>query len=309
MNCSPIFIGGINRSGTSLVRAILSKHSALAVPPAELSFFRVLDLEYERRFSKEELQEAATKLLASKKAHLLHVNEDKVLEILAERLGSSNTGSLGIVFDAVMSAYAVDRSKDWWVEKTTYYEFYYDVLKEWFPNLKFIHMVRHPINVYASWKNYRGKRHYLNIYRVSKDWKRSAELALARKGEDRYLVVRYEDLVIDPESRVKEICNHLNLEFGESLLNSLRFSDSSFQNQNKRKDIEKENGIYKEGLNRSRYLKDYERRIIYNICGEAACKLGYCDSEIFNPMSSSTIISSALFLIDCGLGKLKNRFI
>ena len=39
MSDSPIFIGGMNRSGTSLMRQLIGSHSQVAMPPTEFGFF------------------------------------------------------------------------------------------------------------------------------------------------------------------------------------------------------------------------------------------------------------------------------
>ncbi len=106
-------------------------------------------------------------------------------------------------------------------------------LSQAFPRAKFIHLIRDPRTRYLSVKMKRVRRR-LGVFtkqaaRVNgKDFATGhsettmagMELALLNKiilGE-KYHVVRFEDLIGDPEAEMKKISAHLNIEFSENLL-------------------------------------------------------------------------------------------
>ncbi len=115
-----------------------------------------------------------------------------------------------------------------WVEKTTSVEIYAATLFEWYPEAKFIHLLRDPRDNYAAIKAGWEKEycHYFDskerllqsVIDRGKLGMEFAELNQKRYGRDRYFIVRYEDLVTDPVTTLKKIAGFLNISYQVSLL-------------------------------------------------------------------------------------------
>ena len=115
-----------------------------------------------------------------------------------------------------------------WIEKTTSTEIYANELANIFPNAKFIHILRDPRDNWASlksgWNTYYSKLND-DIRRLKQSMiergKFGMELAKINKailGENRYMVIRYEDLTSNPELEIKKITTFIGIPFSKRLL-------------------------------------------------------------------------------------------
>lgn len=109
-----------------------------------------------------------------------------------------------------------------WVEKTPGNEFEIERILNFFPQARFLHIVRDPRENFASLKRLYQTRNW--------DWR---QMSIAKKigescakavfnqkelGKDRYLVLQYEKLTEDPERTLKKIQNFLGIAWTDSLL-------------------------------------------------------------------------------------------
>lgn len=135
-----------------------------------------------------------------------------------------------LLFSEIIRAYAIVRGIDWrhcvrWVEKSTSNEVQQTAMDELFPDAKLVQLVRDPRAVFASRKkhttNHRGR--YTKAHRLVREWNRSLqEIPRLRRNPDRFLVVRYEDLVRNPEETMKSICQLSGFDFIDNLLEPTR---------------------------------------------------------------------------------------
>jgi hypothetical protein len=99
-------------------------------------------------------------------------------------------------------------------------------IKDLFPNAKFLFMQRHPYDVILSnfFQNYAPTKAFIHFgsldesanmyYKTINLWN-----VLKQNLGENLKEVRYEDLTTDAESTMKEVCEFLNIEFHESMLN------------------------------------------------------------------------------------------
>ena len=96
---------------------------------------------------------------------------------------------------------------------------YLGLLKDRYPKAKFIHVIRDPRAVILSFSKVSfGPR---NIKGMANLWK--SAIVTHRKyaellGPERYIVVKYEELVLDSERTLRSICKFLNIEFSTQML-------------------------------------------------------------------------------------------
>jgi hypothetical protein len=140
------------------------------------------------------------------------------------------------VFDAILDSYAERKAKRIRGEKTPAHVRHVGTLLRWYPGSRVIHMLRDPRAIYVSEVRRRREEHgsfpYRFLVRSDPTLKVfvAAETLLAwfesvhrldwnqRRFGERYIVVRFEDLVTAPRTALTRLCRALDVEFTEDML-------------------------------------------------------------------------------------------
>jgi hypothetical protein len=186
---SPIFIGGLHRSGTTLMRRLLASHSHIACGP-ESNLFRDNKLARIHAYLR-------TEWLAGLDARY-EVNPQVVDQTLAR------------LIHAVVMPYCQKRGKQRWAEKTPKNILFIDTLFMLFPKAQFIHMIRDPRDVFCSVREKAAKTtpHWATTtpQQLAESWCRRINCGLPwRERPERYYEVRYEELVHQPEATMQAV--------------------------------------------------------------------------------------------------------
>jgi hypothetical protein len=235
-NRRALFLGGCQKSGTTLLLSLLDGHPQLTVLPEETHFLEqqadYAALGSYQAKSRRLLEKSDLPLLGGRKPGQIgkapsadvrdysgfdHQRFTRLAALFVEQPGMSDS----LVFSETIRAYAVTAGCDWqgcvrWVEKSTCNELCSGDLFRLFPDAKLIHVVRDPRGVFASVKRRLLNRsgNYTKAHRLVRGWNRSCRLIpkLLARG-DQYLVVRYEDLVLATQRSLERICRFIGIEF------------------------------------------------------------------------------------------------
>jgi hypothetical protein len=212
----PVFVLGFQRSGTTLLRLLLDAHSELAIPFESMS---VIDF-YHRRRDYADL--STTEQRARLVADLLAARGFSAWRpaVTVADLDLDQCTSYPAVIDQVFTAYARKCGKQRWGDKTPGYTRDVHILNELFPDAKYVHLVRDGRDAALSllrqpW----GPSDFLSALEEWNEvvgWSRKMCRMLPR---DRYLEIRYEDLVNDTEGVLRQITSFLSLPFEPDMLN------------------------------------------------------------------------------------------
>lgn len=230
------FICGHPKSGTSLVMTLLDSHPQLVVYPEEAGYFRrfvprVRGLDNQAYLSRaEEL--------------ILHIFGWDAADPPASQEGFPDRDYTDIDFDRVQREfrYLIGRVGDVqrnvlpaavlaygtvagllgpdtvrWVEKTPYNEQFADRIFDLWPAAKCVHIVRDPRDNFAS---YRKKHQDWSERTFAHSWQQSLTHGWQnnrRYGVDRYLMIRYEDLIADPQTVLASLTEFLGIEVNSTL--------------------------------------------------------------------------------------------
>lgn len=146
-------------------------------------------------------------------------------------------------------------------------------------DIKCIHCLRDPRAVVAS-RNF-GDRIYSRKYPllfILRHWRKSVAYSILHTGNPRYMAVKYEELVQEPESHFKEICNFLNVPFSKELLKPLAFvkGDGTLWKQNSAFHIPASRGFSKGSIARwKKVLSKEEIGVIEYLCEAEMGYLGF----------------------------------
>jgi hypothetical protein len=202
---APIFIVGAPRSGTSLLRNLLYSHPELFFR-SETQFIPGFYRAYGNPRSRSQALKLAKKMV--KNEWIARWEEDIDVEEMAEQ------DSYAGVVDNMFLQLARREGKHVWGDKTPHYVLDIDILREIFPDARFIHIVRDGRDACLSMlKANFGPR---TIYCAAMYWKKCVEAGLQSENSvpaDRLMNIRYEDLLLDTEKGMRQICDFLDLPF------------------------------------------------------------------------------------------------
>lgn len=144
--------------------------------------------------------------------------------------------NLRTIFDALMRVHAKIRGKSGIGAKFPLHYSYTETLIEWFPECRIIHTTRNPKAVYASQaakyiradegaisRNYKRFLQFVHI-NIQTAW--TARLHNRMQALPNYRLIRYEDMVNNAESEIRQLCEFLGVPFVEGMLNPHQYGSS-----------------------------------------------------------------------------------
>jgi protein-tyrosine sulfotransferase len=218
----PFFIVGCGRSGTTLLRAMLLGSTQIGIPPesgvigplaAKWKSLNVLSWE-------DQLKVVLFTFQAS--AHFKETWRIDLNVVLARLLKCpKDERSLAKIINSVFAEYCDLHHENWWVwgDKTPLNTDYLPLIDKVYPQANYIHLVRDGRDVaaslYGNGLNTEGFTQGVNewVDRVS----RAEEFGLKVPAE-RFLTIRYEDLVREPDQLAHRICNFLKIDYTSRML-------------------------------------------------------------------------------------------
>lgn len=216
----PLFIVGMPRSGTKLLRGILNEHALISVPLNETNFFPWLHLNWDKP---EELSnyENFKKFYSTIVQFPYFIYRSKTYGNISCKtwFEGCEDYSVGKIFETLIrhDANAPFGSDIIWGDKSPSYINHIKLLYSNYPNAKLIHIVRdvrdYCLSINKAWNK--------NIFRAAQRWNDDVMQILKDTKitpKNSYIQVKYEDLLDNAENEVLKILNFLNLRFEKNIL-------------------------------------------------------------------------------------------
>jgi len=212
----PQFVG-CGRSGTTLLRNMFDAHSALAMTH-ESHFIGPLAKVRSRYESEAGFDHDAFVSDLFMDANFVRqgLDDEEVRSALDEVAPTTYAGAVRAVF----ATYAAKDGKELYGDKTPGSVTQIELLAQLFPEAKFVHIIRDGRAVALSYLD-RPEWGPETMAEAANHWKNRVRRGRAGGraiGADRYMEVRYEDVVAAPESVARRVCDFLGLEFEEGML-------------------------------------------------------------------------------------------
>jgi len=215
----PIFILGNPRSGTSLLRLMLHCHPKICIPP-ESHFFLWLEEKY-GHWNKDLIEGYLEDLYKSTKFETWKIDRNDLKFYLKKFSPTSYAELTSLVY----SYYAKSENKMpiYWGDKNSLWIDKLDKIKYYYPDAFVVHLIRDGRDVACSYREINKKKINTpyapklsnNIAEIAENWNLSnisVEEFLKSLPREQYVQVKYEELLIYPNSILKNILRPLDLE-------------------------------------------------------------------------------------------------
>ena len=211
------FVVGPHRAGTTLLQAMLSSHSALTIPP-ETGFF---DQVWTRRKALGSLSdrnnlERVGRFVNGPGCSVSDLGLDwsEVTRVLA-----GTARGYDDLFVALLAIHAEQRGKRRAGEKSPRHLFAAEDIVQLYPKAKFLCLIRDPRAVVRSERETSWGSQ--SVCRITRRWCRVVDEAVRLRAAwpaERFQIVRYEDLVSNPEATLRSVCEFLSESFEPEML-------------------------------------------------------------------------------------------
>ncbi len=256
---SPILVGGCGRSGTTLLQVILDAHPDLCCV-RESSIFHL------------------GKLDTSKLANRIGLPIEDVRAI------ADSSRRHGEFVERVCGAFAERLDKPRWADKSPRNVRRLPYIFRHFPKARFVHLLRDgrdaacSLRTHPKWTRVGDELVEAGTWKPFEDcarrWNDDVREGLAWRGHEGYHELRYEDLVSDPERRLRELFAFLGVRWTPEVLEFHRVRNRSD------KDPGFEKPLFRSSVARwRRNMSPEDGRVFLDIAGPLLRELGYAEDD------------------------------
>ena len=215
-----LFITGRPRSGTTLLMSLFDAHPNVSIPP-ECQFVVNLHSKYEhvKDWNKKIIDEFIEDLKIQWRFDFWKINLEQLKESLISYKGTTTYA------DVCKQVYLLNKSvfpKEKILllgDKNPGYTIYTELLLRIFPNAKFIHIIRDYRDNLVSIRNVDFELPITSM--VVYKWTyfiRKFRIAMKRNPNN-HIEIRYEDLVTNPETEMKKLCDFAGIDYRKDVFN------------------------------------------------------------------------------------------
>lgn len=287
VNKSFFIIIGRGRSGTTLLSKILNSNSNISIPGELFFIINLFDKYYNKVIDKNVIQNFVEDLFTEKRLKKKSFKKDELEHFLIKEAPKDYKTLCLYTYENINLQLGY-KNVNLLGDKNPHYALFIPQIIKIFDNIKFIHIVRDYRDNVLSYKNVNFDMN--NIYSLAYRWKffNKKIIEQQKKHPNKFLLLKYENLVANSEKEIKQICEFLNIDFDHKMLEFYKNkSDNlSFWHKNLNSKLNSDNiNKWEKELNKKQIAK------IDFICNDVANKLGYKEKIKFNfKLYFSTII-------------------
>ena len=207
------FIAGVQRSGTTLLQFLLSKHPDVVMEKRSIAF-RIITcfknlydlLPFNVQHDKDEII----------KWLIENDNKGRLAELIDYKNIVDYSDIRNLIQQSIHKKIKKENKKIWG-DKSPNLQHYTNDLMLLIPDAKILHIVRDGrANAYST-----STRSYRNLKLSAQDWVDGNIAGLVNQqilGVENYKLLRYEDLLRDPKSTLESVCDFLEIPFSSAML-------------------------------------------------------------------------------------------
>jgi hypothetical protein len=225
----PIFVVGVHRSGTTLLRFMLNSNPRIFIPPESDFFPRFFGRRPHGLLSPQRVAWLLDVIFARYRLVKEWQGPPPDPDEFAAEMAEPTPAAF---LDTLYRRYAQQHGAQRWGDKTPIYTSYMDLLATIFPSAQFVHIIRDGRDVALSVLDKWGEKEiHVDPYFAARNWRRRIGQALAsgaRLGPECYYELRYEALVEDPEGELRPLCQFLGEHFVPAMARPQRLGRQLF---------------------------------------------------------------------------------
>ncbi len=219
------FVIGIWRSGTTMLREILDMSDEVKTLPEH--FVLLNHLAKSSNFNESRRSEMLQSILANQ--DFLHFAKPDVEQLKASFSNSTDFESaINIAYQSCLSPHDTPSVI---IDKNPIYSYYLPELLSLFPKAKFVWMLREPKDNCISRSKHKIQ-HFSNFSYLASWWNQTNYLIAkeAKNYPERFLLVNYDAMCENPEDYTKQICDFLEINYNEEMLNFRKNKEEKLNN-------------------------------------------------------------------------------
>lgn len=288
MSGPPILVTGADRSGTTLLYTLLASHPDVMMV-RRTNLWRWFDGEFGDLSDPANLDRCLDEMVRYKRLDVLDIRPE---QLLAEfRSGEPTYGRL---FEAMFRQAAERTGKSRWGDKSLHTELHADRVLEAWPSARIVQLVRDPRDRFASVIGRRGPGHN-SAASIMGRWLKSIRAGerQARRHPQSFMMLKFEDLVLDTEVRLREICEFLDLEYDARMFEmgggdarASEGANSSFETIPRGSISRKPIGRYREYLDRDTVA------MIQGVARRPMSRWGYAPDELHSSVAEKVVAAA-----------------
>jgi len=214
----PIFIVGNPRSGTTLLAVLIDRHSEISIPP-ETHYYDQFVHEYRHNLSSYTKEEMVFNVLKNERIKDLNLENQEILKQF-----SNYPPSQANLLRSILESYSIKRNKKKFGEKTPMHFSHVDEIITDFPDAKIICIIRDGRDSILSilntpWGLADAPRRLEQLCII---WRENAKsiFKYLNKYPNNFILVKYEKLLLNPEKELRKICEFVEINYENRLLDN-----------------------------------------------------------------------------------------
>lgn len=210
---SPVFITGVQRSGTTLLSVMLGRHPEILMEDRVISFRLLTVIQNAAEiwpYNLEVDQEVFYHWL------IRHDSKGRLAEFLDYEDRPAGETLQQLIHRSIDQR-LTDHQKQCWGDKGPNLQYYMPGLLQLFPKARFVHIVRDGRATALSM----SRRSYQSLRLSAQEWVDGNVQAMVQRevmGLQRVLIIRFEDLLSEPEETLRKVCNFLSITYSAQML-------------------------------------------------------------------------------------------
>ncbi|MFN2184691.1 MAG: sulfotransferase family protein [Anaerolineae bacterium] len=224
---APVFVVGSDRSGTTLLRLMLTCHPTIAIPPESLFALELYPAWGEVRLEQAaQIHALCDDLYEDAMFREWQVDRETLEQAIIDRLPSNYADFVNLVY--LTYAQQVQPSATRWGDKNPRYTMHLTWIWRLFPGAQVIHIIRDGRAVFGSFRDTNRKAGRIiwpqTVSAAARSWTIRLTKARQHRANTNYTEVFYEKLVESPETELRRLCDFLDLEYDPGMLD---FADAN----------------------------------------------------------------------------------